>query len=179
MNGCGFSLIPFPAPGAPPSYAISGEIARFSGMLRVYYEISGDRGGITVPAPAEAPAKADGLWKQTCFEFFAAAKGARRYWEFNLSPAGDWNVYRFTAYRRGMREEPAFSSLPFRVTSEAGSLSLALELDLGAIVRPDHPVKIGICAVIQRMDGAAQYWALAHRGPRPDFHRRDGFLIEL
>ena len=65
--------------------------------------------------PADMPARRDRLWEETCFEFFLAVKNSPRYWEFNLSPAGHWNVYRFADYRQGMQEEPAFASLPFSV----------------------------------------------------------------
>src|SRR4030042_7193941 len=52
-------------------------------------------------------------------------EGSERYWEFNLSPAGHWNVYRFASYRKEMREEPAFASLPFRVRTEPEALRLS------------------------------------------------------
>jgi len=36
-----------------------------------------------------------------------------------------------------------------------------------------------VAAVVKLRDGRVTYWALSHPGPRPDFHRRDSFLIKL
>jgi hypothetical protein len=121
----------------------------------------------------------DRLWEETCLELFLGAKGSGRYWEFNLSPAGHWNVYRFTSYREGMQEEPALSSLPFGVRIEPGILRLSLDLDLRKILPAGEAVEAGVCAVIRTATGGTSHWALAHPGPRPDFHRRDGFALTI
>ena len=59
------------------------------------------------------------------------------------------------------------------------ALRLTLEVDLARIVPADRPLEVAIAAVIQAPDGRLTYWALTHPGPRPDFHRRDGFLIAV
>ncbi len=59
------------------------------------------------------------------------------------------------------------------------TLRLTLEVDLARIVPADRPLEVAIAAVIQAPDGRLTYWALTHPGPRPDFHRRDGFLIAI
>jgi len=33
--------------------------------------------------------------------------------------------------------------------------------------------------VLERRNGALEYWALSHPGPEADFHRRDGFSLRL
>ncbi len=125
------------------------------------------------------PTRRSRLWEETCFEFFLGVMNSDQYWEFNLSPAGHWNVYRFTSYREGMKEELAFASLPFSIQNQPDALRLALELELGRIVPADQPVKVAISAVIRSIDGKMLYWALIHPGPKPDFHRRDSFIVEL
>jgi len=179
MNGHDFSLQPF-FPGGPlPSLKITGHLARAGGNLAIRYELRGALAEVAISTIAEAPARKPGLWEETCFEFFLAMKDAPGYWEFNLSPGGGWNVYGFQAYRQGMREETAFTSLPFRVRRRPDSLLVALELDMGSIVRTDQIFEVAIAAVIKLKDGGATYWALTHPGSIPDFHRRDGFIIEL
>ena len=37
----------------------------------------------------------------------------------------------------------------------------------------------GATAVIRSATGKTTHWALAHPGPRPDFHRRDGFALTV
>jgi hypothetical protein len=119
------------------------------------------------------------LWRETCLELFLAPENVPHYWEVNLSPAGHWNVYGFRAYRQGLHEEPALTALPFTVTREPAALSLALELDMTGLIFPDQALELAIAAVIQAVDGSLTYWALAHPGSRPDFHRRDAFVITL
>jgi hypothetical protein len=179
MSSRTFSLKPFPAAGPLPSTTITGEIARSSNKLVIGYALQGDPKAIVIPHPAKAPTRKDGLWKDTCLELFVTAKGSDRYWEFNLSPTAHWNVYRFDAYRQGRHQEEAFSSLPFRVWNGPDALRFALELDLDPILPPGQAVDIAVSAVLRRQNGDLTYWALSHHGPQPDFHRRDGFLIEL
>ncbi|MDA8241419.1 MAG: DOMON-like domain-containing protein [Nitrospiraceae bacterium] len=179
MRRTSFSLVPFPAAGLPPGIEITGSAGRDAERLTVRYDLRGPLTQLVIPAPADMPARRGKLWEDTCFEFFLCPKNSDSYWEFNLSPAGHWNVYRFSSYRQRMQEEPAFASLPFSVEVRPDVLRLSLELDLTTIVQRDRTFSVGISAVIKLADGKITCWALAHRGPEPDFHRRDGFILEL
>ncbi len=174
-----FSLQPFPAATPLPHLEITGNIARSSNRLAIHYTLFGQLADIAIPAIETTLARRDGLWEETCLEFFLAAKNSQQYWEFNLSPAGHWNVYRFAGYREGMQEEAAFTALPFLVEIQLNSLSLALDVSLNRIIPAGKTLEVGICAVIQDRSGQLTYWALTHHGPRADLHRRDGFLVEL
>jgi hypothetical protein len=174
----GFSLRPFPSACRLPKVKIIGTIGRRDGVLSLEYELLGFTETIAVPAPAVLPARRDGLWEETCFELFLGIEKSDRYWEFNFSPAGHWNVYSFEDYRQGMREEPAFASLPFSVKIRPGALNLSVELDLGKIIPQGQALNVGISAVLRSAEGEYTYWALTHPCPQPDFHRRDSFLIE-
>jgi hypothetical protein len=179
MNRRNFSLEPLPGDSPLPSLTITGSITRRGDKLAVRYHLRGDPAELLVPAPADRPARRHGLWAATCFEFFLGVKGQARYWEFNLSPAGDWNVYGFAGYRHGIAEERAFGSLPVRVRRRRDSLLVAVEAAVGLIVAADRPIEVGIAAVIQLAGGGLTYWALTHPGPQADFHRRESFLVEL
>jgi hypothetical protein len=179
MSGRSFSLQPF-SPIAPPrTIEITGHIIRRPRQLAIRYDLRGDLAELIIPEPAAMPARRQGLWEGTCFEFFLGVKDAPQYWEFNLSPAGHWNVYRFDAYRQGMAEEAGLTSLPLRVRRRPDSLRLDLEMDVRRIVSTDQPLMVGIAAVIRLAGGGLTYWALTHPGPAADFHRRDSFLVEL
>jgi hypothetical protein len=158
---------------------MEGTIARRANALAIRYTLRGRLGEVVIPEPAAMPVRKRGLWEETCFELFLAIRGTQRYWEFNLSPAGHWNAYRFASYREGMEEERDFSSLPFRVERQSDSLSLRLELDLDKIARSDQVLEVAVSAVIKQRDGSITYWALTHTGSQPDFHRRDSFIIAL
>jgi hypothetical protein len=174
-----FSLHPFPGEAPRFPLGITGTIARRGHILALRYELRGDLAALALPDPADRPARRDGLWRETCFEFFLAPQNLPQYWEINLSPAGHWNVYGFEYYPQGMHEEPALAALPFTVLKKPASLLLALEVDVSGFLPPGQPLDAAISAVIKARDDTLTYWALAHPGPQPDFHRRDTFIIEL
>jgi len=118
MNDQSFSLQPFSPLNPLLSLKITGNIGLRSHTLAIRYALLGSLTKLVIPTQANNPARMSGLWQETCFELFLAVKHSPRYWEFNLSPAGHWNVYRFAAYRQGMQEEKGFPSLPFRVQSQ-------------------------------------------------------------
>jgi hypothetical protein len=179
MNSRSFFLKPFPSSGPVPGIKIKGGIERRSNVLTVCYELLGPLAELGLPAPSEKPARRGALWEETCFEFFIAAKNSGQYWEFNLSPAGHWNIYRFEAYRQGMREEPDITSLPFSIERKPDSFRLSLEFDLDKIIPADQALHAAVSAVLKPINGELTYWALTHPGPQADFHRRDSFIIEL
>lgn len=178
MSDRSFSLQPFPLASPLPSLKITGNIARHVNRLTIRYALSGPLMEVMLPLAVE-PARKHRLWEETCFEFFLGVKNSPQYWEFNLSPAGDWNVYRFAAHRQGMQAEMAFMSLPFSVQNQPDSLLLALELDLDQIVQATQALEAAISAVIKHGDGGVTYWALTHPGRQADFHQRSSFIIEL
>jgi hypothetical protein len=179
MNGQDFSLQPFSPVGPPPNLTITGHLARQAALLAIRYDLHGPLADLVIPGPAELPSRQHRLWEATCFELFLGVKDSPGYWEFNLSPAGDWNVYRFAGYRQGMTEESAFTSLPLSIRRRSDSLSIALEMEIVRIVGGDQPLAVALAAVIQSRDHGLTYWALTHPGPQADFHRRDSFLMEL
>ena len=174
-----FLLKPFPGEGNPADLSIGGSIGRRSGTLSVLCEVRGNLSKVRVPAAADAPRRRDRLWEDTCLELFLGAEDSREYWELNLSPAGHWNVYRFTGYREGMRKETGITSLPFNVRRDPEALLLAAEIAVGKIVPADRNLAATVAAVIGTTDGGKSHWALVHPAPRPDFHRRDGFALIL
>ncbi len=134
---------------------------------------------VRIPAAADAARRQGRLWEETCLELFLGTEGSGEYWEFNLSPAGHWNVYRFTSYRKGMREEAAITSLPFEVRRDPEALLLVAEIGVGRIVPAGKDLAATVAAVIGTTDGGKSHWAPVHPASRPDFHRRDGFALIL
>ncbi len=174
-----FSLKPFHEKASGPDLKIDGSIGRRANMLSIGFALRGDLSKLAIPANAASPERKDRLWEETCLELFLGVEGSDGYREFNLSPAGHWNVYRFTSYREGMRAEPAFASLPFGVRREPGALSLSLDLDVGRILPADKAMEAAACAVVRTAAGGTGHWAVTHPGPKPDFHRRDGFVLNI
>jgi hypothetical protein len=179
MTSRSFTLLPFPGAVPPFPLEIAGVMARRGQALTVRYELRGELAAVALPQAAASPARRHGLWEETCLEFFLAPANSPGYWEFNLTPAGDWNVYAFESYRQGMREEPAFDALPFTVERASASVVLSLNVELTGLLPAGENLEVAISAVIRGKDGGITYWALAHPGPQPDFHHREAFLIKL
>ncbi len=177
MNPARFFLMPFPGEGNPAGLTIGGSIARRAETLSVRYEVRGDLSKVEIPAAAAR--RKDRLWEETCLELFLGTADSGEYREFNLSPSGHWNVFRFTRYREGMREEEAIPSLPFDVRRDSEALLLTAEIDIGKIVPADQGLAAAVSAVIRTTDGGKSHWAPTHPATRPDFHRRDGFALIL
>lgn len=178
-----FSLRPFEKDGSLSGIECRGYLARRTDSLFVHYEMIASSPGIDIPERTREPSRKQGLWENTCLELFVAVKDRDQYWEFNLSPSGDWNVFRFEHYRNErhaekLREEPLVVSLPFRTERRSGSFLLDMEFDLDKLIGKDQFLEIGIAAII-KFNKDKTYWALTHCGPMPDFHRRDSFIIRL
>lgn len=178
-----FALHPFEGSASDLGLQLRGQLARQGDHLRVCYQLSGDLDSVVLPGPAEGgPKRRDGLWEHTCLELFLAAEGAQPYWEVNLAPSGHWNFYRLESYRQGLAPVPDRQELPFTVSHGAGGLEVALEFALPTELAQacrQHPLRLGVTAVIEQRGGALSYWALAHSGPEADFHRREDFLLRL
>lgn len=178
-NSRKFSLKPFRGEGKGLDLEVGGSIGRRMDRLSVRCALTGDLAELAIPEPEAFPARKDRLWEETCLELFLGVKGSERYWEFNLSPAGHWNAYRFASYRAGMQEESALSSLPFVVRKEPDVLEFFLEFNIGKLLPAAEAIEVAVAAVIRTAKGETCHWALVHTGPRPDFHLRDGFKLDV
>ena len=174
-----FELVPFSSDELP-NITITGSAERMGSKLSIQYKVDGDVKQIIYPAASNPPTREDDLWKATCFEFFLAVTDQPYYWEFNMSPSGNWNVYKMDAYRQvNMREEPVFTKLPFEFKSNKINSTLNISVKLDSIIQTSQNLEIGIATIIQTKDGNETYWALSHPEPQADFHLRKSFVLYL
>jgi hypothetical protein len=174
-----FTLVPFPSDTILPQIEIIGDLDRSGDLLSIEYQLLGDLGSISIPPPAIQPSRKFHLWEATCFEFFIGVPADRKYWEFNLSPSGDWNVFSLDDYRQGLRDETVFTSLPVTIDRQLNSLLLTVEFDLSKLISIDRDVEIAVTTVIKSTQSELSYWALMHPGQAADFHLRDSFIIKI
>jgi hypothetical protein len=143
---------------------------------------------IIFPEPVPHGHRKDELWKSTCFEGFIPSHGTPAYLEFNGASNGDWNWYAFEDYRKEMkpivltqRLEPCAVSLSKsnKDLEMCWVLPLAgVAQGLGMHVNTAHVLgPLGLTVVLQTKQ-AVTYWALAHTGPKPDFHQRASFRYD-
>ena len=143
-------------------------------MLLTFYIMPGT--ALAVPDPT-SPGRADGLWQRTCCELFLKPAGGEGYFEFNLSPSGQWAAYAFGGYRAGMRNLALPGDPHIELERQGAVFVLEADVDLAEI--PAGRLTIDISAVIEETDGTKSYWALNHPPGAPDFHHPDCFALEL
>ena len=167
-----------------PSTAVRGidASARIggAGKLAVTFALDADMSHVVLPR-TRTPARADELWRHTCFEVFVALPDSDAYCELNFSPSGEWAMYGFVGYRRGMtpidvRRAPRVAVRP---TSRGLVLEAVTYLEDLPTPQPGSPLRAGAAAVIEEKDGRLSYWALAHPSALPDFHHRLGFVLQV
>lgn len=150
------------------------------GPMQITYAMHADLDRLRIPPPAAA-ARADGLWRHTCFELFIKRAGAPAYYELNFSPSGAWAAYSFAGYRN--RPVPAEQALNphVQVRRSAHSLTLdaAVPLELLYAQHAGVTLAVAISAVIEERDGRLTYWALRHAPGKPDFHHSHAYALEL
>jgi len=186
MNSASFKLIPYKTglQGKAGISSLHGQLRVIENTLQITYQLEGDLSQLRIPNRSAQVLRQDLLWQATCLELFLAAAGQSDYWEFNLSPAGHWNVYHLESYRQGLVAEPAYKQLPFSVKCDDQHQQLNLSLTCAlppplATPRAAAGLELGVSAVLQSSCGELTYWALAHPGSEPDFHHRGGFCLKL
>lgn len=178
-SGIDFVLEPYPGLPFPEGVRVTGAARRGGSVLSLSWKLDGPSETLAVAPMVTLAERRDGLWEQTCFEFFLACPDRPGYREFNLSPAGHWNVYRFDGYRAGMTEETALGALPFTVSTHARGYELVADIDLTGLAIACEPWTVAISTVVLEPRGRISYWALSHPGSEPDFHHPDAFQLRL
>ena len=195
------ALEPFGGLPHPPDLSVSGQASRQAhrqaghqahlqdghqaGRLELVWRLTGDLDALVLPEPSQSRRRCDGLWQTTCLEAFWGFAGQDAYWELNLAPSGDWNLYRLSHYRGPLTPVALVVPPAWQVRRSARELEVAVELDLGEVAGGDEsgvaglPLEVSLTAVIERVGEGVSYWALAHTGVEPDFHRRDSFGLGL
>ena len=164
-----------PWPGPELSIAVTVAV-RADGGGECRFEVGGDLSDVLVPERA-TPERADGLWRHTCFELFAARRGTPGYLEFNFAPSGRWAAYAFSAYRAPLPPPPTPAPA---IRAEATARRLVVTAHVAPASWPgDATLDVGLAAVLETRRGALGYYALTHPAERPDFHDRRGFALTL
>ena len=148
-------------------------------LLALDYELLAPASELIWPAATTTPVRRDELWQSTCLELFIAKPNEPRYWEINLSPSGDWNVYRLDGYRQSLQAEPAIQRISLSSDSAADRHQLQATIELPPALRQVAPLEANLCAVLQHANGCNSYWALCHPSSEADFHARAGFVLEV
>lgn len=178
MNNQKFTLQPFIPTEIETK--ITTEITRDNHIINFRHELKSDIKKINIPEIADNKARKDELWQTTCFEVFIGIENSPRYWEFNISPSGDWNVYRFDDYRQGMQEESKVESLNIYIYRGFYDLLVGVDkFDLRNLTSENCNFNVSMAAVVKEKTGNISYWSLEHCGEEADFHLRNSFICNM
>ena len=149
--------------------------------IGVEYDLYGLLSHLVIPDYLPAHKRCDDLWQHTCFELFLREADEKKtnYYECNFSPAGNWNVYRFSSYRKGMMPANTVRDPILTIEKTKKIFSLRAEVDLTGLVPDSTLLEVGVSCIIENCDGKHGYWALSHPGEAPDFHDPQSFIIRL
>lgn len=178
-------LLAHPDSAAGPVRGIDAWAARTrDGYLQLTWRLEAELSRLHIPAAtitAGMPARADGLWRHTCFEVFVSAVHSSAYRELNFSPSGEWAAYGFTAYRAGMAplDLPAPPVARWHRTPAELTLEVVLSIDDLLPGLGSGPLRLALAAVIEDASGTLSYRALRHPPGKADFHHPEAFALEL
>ncbi|MBM3260626.1 MAG: DOMON-like domain-containing protein [Candidatus Sericytochromatia bacterium] len=175
MSGAWQLLVPWPDAAVPDRVLVAARVRREGAVLVLGWKVEDVRGCVSVPEAAPIGARRDGLWEATCFEAFLAGENGPGYLEINVAPSGDWQCYGFSGYREGRLVLPEATAPELRLVRTTASLELEARFSAGLEALGPQPWRVGLTAVIEDRAGSLSYWALAHTGPEPDFHRADSW----
>lgn len=134
--------------------------------LRFFWSI---KGGKPLQEMRALGSRKNDLWKKDVFEVFLHLQGLPGYYEINVSPVGDWNIYHLERYRAKLQEIDDISltdvQCHFQPTKNESSFAIILESKLFQI----NPVeKAAITSVLEF--GNQKYHFANKHGKNLDFH---------
>ncbi len=163
-----------------PHWLLQARLKRVSHRcLALDYELVAPAAEVMWPTASISPQRRDELWLSTCLELFIANPGSAPYWEINLSPNGDWNVYQVSGYRQGLQPEPCIECMNMNAHSAADRHQLHAILELPPALLAASTLQANLCAVLQHVNTTTSYWAVCHPSHEADFHAHSGFVLEV
>ncbi len=176
-------LLPYEITTNTQGISLEGIVERKKSVLSIEFHLSGQMNKINCPPPQGVQQRLDQLWKHTCFEAFFSWDDNIFYWELNVSPTGDWNLYYFDDYRSGQMSEKRIENIPFKLNEfNLNSYKNRIIIDLSKIIpetKVAQELQLSLTAVLENKDLSKTYWATDHLGEKPDFHIRKSFYIRI
>lgn len=157
---------------------IAGDFSHRDGFLTITFLVQDPRNALADSLnegqwTGSQMSRKDDLWKKTCFEAFWALPQDERYWELNLSAAGEWNLYAFDLYRNPQPPRASSDFTMLGVKTQAGQLKCELQS-----VLKFSKLEVSLCAVLQTRDAQNHYFSTRHAGEKPDFHLRQSLALK-
>ena len=156
---------------------LTGQARWSEGNLTLHFHLQHKGDDVLLPPSEESIQRTDGLWEHTCFEAFVSQDDQQSYYEINLCPNGNWNMYRLTGYRENLQPEASIERMPVEINLTESSLELSCNISLDSLVEKDKPLEISLTAVLEHPVKGCSFWAWKHSGKEADFHLRDSLTL--
>lgn len=134
---------------------------------------------VVLPFTKRENERVQGLWNETCFEFFITDQKAS-YCEGNFTLDFGWNLFWFDSYRQSPLVEFAVNENknPIRDIYLSGKKSqLVIDIPENLMRKFDRDqIKFSLTTVIKTKSGNTHYFALKHADTKPNFHHPESFL---
>jgi len=155
--------------------------AKLSGhALHVNFKVMGDTSTLLMTETQRPQQLLRGteLWKHTVFEFFMGPMSDEFYYEWNFSPALEWDFHAFLQYRQKNTIASLANGGILNCTSDKDKNTFILKttIDLSFsetllwYLNTHQPLRLGISAVLENKNFELTHFALKHLGNKPDFH---------
>lgn len=159
-------------------FTVSSDVSLNGSKLSFQFKIEDLKSKLKLPDMKDSAKRVIGLWDNACFEAFWSYEGSPSYFEMNLSPNGNWNVFEFVNYR-----SPGFPNLKesraWRLTSyKRSENSFAADFETEVAFESGRSLDFSLNAILVTKSGEKSFWALEHFGEKPDFHKRESFLLK-
>ena len=169
-------LRPFQAEASLKHCSVEADLHWCGSELQLQFRLKAPSDQLICPPASATPKRLDGLWQSTCLEAFFGVPGQRSYWEFNLSPSGDWNLYRLEDYRQGLAIETGIQVKGINIRRQELGSALILESTVCLDLMDDfEQLECSLTAVVALQQQGCSFWALKHCSSEADFHRRESF----
>ena len=142
-------------------------------LLKLNYQIVGDLSNYHFPQNSKQQ-RADELWLDSCFELFISHPHKNEYWEINISPSTEWNIYHFTSYKEDMRVSNIISTPTIKSYRYEHEYKLSFE----TIIQKENFDKlllINLCVILLDKKGVRNFYSMDRREGSPNFHDRACF----
>ena len=139
--------------------------------IKLEFNIVGERKNYIFPS-ISPPKRAKELWKATCFELFFTSKNQKGYYEINISPSKQWNIYTFKGYRDFVTETEIASNPIITMSQQKDEYTLLFESTLDEVGLTENLV-FNLAVILLDSNNIRHFYAINRTLGAVDFHNRE------
>jgi len=139
--------------------------------IQLEYKIEGEIAKYNFPQESQQK-RVHELWRKSCFEFFFSIGDSDEYYEINISPTTEWNIYHFNSYREGMKEVTDISIPSINVHRGKESISLSFEVQFLAQEIVNKPFSYNLATILLNNSSLRYFFTIHRKDGDVDFHNK-------